>query len=457
MTARGREVHGCGSASRIVVVSSSLTRALDPGFARKMLVRGTRCPLVISWRGLELPLAVRRLVNGMPAMNRTPFCMLAVYSTLLLNSGCGGTASTEAASTTCLVGNERCDCKDNGICSPGLECRSNVCVTGTGGASSVGGAYHTGGLAPVVGSSSYGGSNTLSTLSTGGLSNVWVASGTGGHSTMVGSVATGGTLAFQVGNTGGQSAQGGASRAATTQPPLVCGDGRLESGEACDDGNTVSGDGCLADCSAVEPNYVCPNPGQRCVSTTVCGDQKVTGTETCDDGNALSSDGCSNTCQVEPGWKCPAVGGACRVAKCGDGVIQPGEECDNGTSNTNAQCGGCGITCVKNAYCGDGVTDTSCGEQCDDGVANDGSYGGCTSDCQHAPFCGDSVTNGPELCDYGSANAPLGNAPYGSCLVNCTLGPHCGDGIVQSPQEQCDGRGVDPTCSPQCLYYLIGQ
>ena len=30
--------------------------------------------------------------------------------------------------------------------------------------------------------------------------------------------------------------------------PLVCGDGELDAGETCDDGNTTPGDGCSAGC-----------------------------------------------------------------------------------------------------------------------------------------------------------------------------------------------------------------
>ena len=68
-------------------------------------------------------------------------------------------------------------------------------------------------------------------------------------------------------------------------PPTICGNGFLEGGEQCDDGNATSGDGCSAAC-IIE----------------YCGDgilHPLIG-ETCDDGNNLSGDGCSATCQVEP-------------------------------------------------------------------------------------------------------------------------------------------------------------
>lgn len=45
-------------------------------------------------------------------------------------------------------------------------------------------------------------------------------------------------------------------------PAPVCGNGRLETGEACDDGNTTDGDGCSATCT-VEPQA-------SCVGTLTC-------------------------------------------------------------------------------------------------------------------------------------------------------------------------------------------
>ncbi|TSC26504.1 tandem-95 repeat protein [Corallococcus sp. Z5C101001] len=71
----------------------------------------------------------------------------------------------------------------------------------------------------------------------------------------------------------------------TVRGPPVCGDGYLDSGEVCDDGNRVAGDGCRADCQGVE----------------VCGDGLVdsaTG-EQCDDGGTTPGDGCDAECQLD--------------------------------------------------------------------------------------------------------------------------------------------------------------
>ncbi|MFT3693130.1 MAG: DUF4215 domain-containing protein [Kofleriaceae bacterium] len=68
-----------------------------------------------------------------------------------------------------------------------------------------------------------------------------------------------------------------------------CGDGVVQPGEVCDDGNKVSGDGCSSDCASNE----------------TCGNLKidVVAHEECDDGNHLDHDGCSSTCKIEqPHW-----------------------------------------------------------------------------------------------------------------------------------------------------------
>lgn len=67
---------------------------------------------------------------------------------------------------------------------------------------------------------------------------------------------------------------------------------------------------------------------------TPCGDGVVNSTEDCDDGNTLSGDGCSATCSVESGWSCSGQPSTCTITStCGDGVTTGGEQCDLGAAN----------------------------------------------------------------------------------------------------------------------------
>jgi cysteine-rich repeat protein len=86
-----------------------------------------------------------------------------------------------------------------------------------------------------------------------------------------------------------------------------CGNGVLDAGEECDDGNDVSTDSC-----------------NQCVAT-VCGNGIVEGDEECDDGNPIDFDGCTD----------------CKVAVCGDGVREGSEECDDGNDVGFDGCTGC--------------------------------------------------------------------------------------------------------------------
>ncbi|MBG1233060.1 DUF4215 domain-containing protein [Aestuariivirga litoralis] len=65
-------------------------------------------------------------------------------------------------------------------------------------------------------------------------------------------------------------------------PAGVCGDGALDAGEQCDDGNTVGGDGCASNCQ-----------------TESCGNGVLDVGEQCDDGNTTSGDGCDFQCNTE--------------------------------------------------------------------------------------------------------------------------------------------------------------
>jgi len=82
-----------------------------------------------------------------------------------------------------------------------------------------------------------------------------------------------------------------------------CGNGVVDPGETCDDGNLKDGDGCSSSCQ-VELGYFCQQTGeQRSECSAICGDLILAQGEHCEDGNSAAGDGCYN-CQVEPHWQC---------------------------------------------------------------------------------------------------------------------------------------------------------
>jgi cysteine-rich repeat protein len=156
--------------------------------------------------------------------------------------------------------------------------------------------------------------------------------------------------------------------------------------------------------------------------SATCGNGRVDPGEDCD------TRGASPTCDVD-----------CTFPVCGDGLVNKaaGEACD-------AAEGYCSPGCTTPA-CGDGYLDPSdySFEQCDDG--NQVSGDGCSS-CRLEYHCLDGIKNAYEACDDGNFDNTDG------CRNDCTL-PRCGDGIVDGARgEQCDdgntisGDGCSATC-----------
>ena len=124
---------------------------------------------------------------------------------------------------------------------------------------------------------------------------------------------------------------------AGTCAEIGCGDGTVENGENCDDGATISGDGCSATCE-IERGWECSGQPSNCSEQIVCGDGVVHESEQCDDQNTNSNDGCSSSCGVEQNWNCSGEPSDCeRRTFCGDGVVDFPEECDGG-DNCSAEC-----------------------------------------------------------------------------------------------------------------------
>ncbi|MDP2631877.1 MAG: IPT/TIG domain-containing protein [Candidatus Uhrbacteria bacterium] len=208
----------------------------------------------------------------------------------------------------------------------------------------------------------------------------------------------------------------GSSTCASADSSLCCGNGELEESatlgvlEECDDSNTRDGDGCSA---------TCLNEGSRVIGAT-CANTDIAwaadaGGEDCADGNARSGDGCSSICLNEGSSALGAV-----AAVCGDGEInEPYETCDDGNS-TNYD--GCSSRCVREGSvgdfgtCGDGEVDQipasasaeeSGGEDCDgeEYCSSRCTLSGSSLSYSSPSVCGDGVAGLGELevCEFGGS------------------------------------------------------
>ena len=246
-----------------------------------------------------------------------------------------------------------------------------------------------------------------------------------------------------------------------------CGNAVVDAGEQCDGVNLLGLNcaslgytgGTLA-CSA------CSLDVSSCTgSTAVCGNGKIEAGEECD-GNSMGGVTCASLGFTGGTLSCSAcqrVTSACvgGTASCGNGIVDSGEECD-GLNLAGATCSslgytggtlGCSAGCARDlsnctgslASCGNGLIEP--GEQCD--LTN---LGGLT--CVSLGFTGGSLT-----CSAACARN----------LTGCVSGAaSCGNGNIEAT-EQCDGSnlagatclslgytGGTLTCSAACLRNVSG-
>src|SRR5689334_141080 len=144
-------------------------------------------------------------------MRRVSFSFVVMVACSPQVGGADGTADSSTSAGQCVVGQVACDCTPGGGCDPGLRCIVGVCIpdeldTGSSATSPA----DSGEVASSMPESSADSQDTA--MDTGPLDS---------------------------------SSEGGSS---TTGIPTDCGNGRIDGDEVCDDGNTVTGDGCNADC-----------------------------------------------------------------------------------------------------------------------------------------------------------------------------------------------------------------
>jgi fibro-slime domain-containing protein len=150
----------------------------------------------------------------------------------------------------------------------------------------------------------------------------------------------------------------------------------------------VDRDAAGSDVTVVVPPDACTGSGCGDATTTqaVCGDGMIGPGELCDDGNATPGDGCSATCQIETGFTCMTPDQPCvPIMLCGNGVIDGQEGCDDG--NTTAG-DGCSAACQIETGWQCPIVGSSC-----------------------TAICGDGIVVGREQCDLGSLNGVMMAAP----------------------------------------------
>ena len=201
-------------------------------------------------------------------------------------------------------------------------------------------------------------------------------------------------------------------------PPIDCGNGQVETGEACD-GTDLAGASCLSlgfgggtlSCTAL-----CVLDDSACTRPPGCGDGVLDPGEDCDGANlggmtcetmswGTGALGCSEACRFDPV-------GCSAGPQCGNGTTEHGEECDDGNTISGD---GCSAQCLDEV-CGNDRVDP--GEACDGADLSGrtcltlGYIGGTlschvscildTSDCDPVDTCGNGTLEPVEQCDGGN-------------------------------------------------------
>jgi cysteine-rich repeat protein len=207
-------------------------------------------------------------------------------------------------------------------------------------------------------------------------------------------------------------------------PQAVCGNGRLEPGEECDDGNTADGDCCSSTCqyeasgSTCDDGFFC-NVGETCDGAGTCGGGSPLD---CSDGIGCTVDSCDDAadqCVHAP-----------NDAVCDDGLFCTGVETCSVTSDCQA---GTPVDCDDADICTD--------DDCDDVQDRCENLFDPTNDPTCAAAC-------PDLDDDGFSSAGDACGPVDCDDSDPTVNPEAPEVCDDDKDNDCDGRidSADQAC-----------
>lgn len=136
--------------------------------------------------------------------------------------------------------------------------------------------------------------------------------------------------------------------APVTVLPAVCGNAILEPGEICEKPSVAAPWSAVPGCNAKSCVHTGTLACAKSVDASCCGNGKIEAGEDCDDGDTKSGNGCSSSCLLEGSSITYAnAKGELAPSFCGNGVLEQGEQCESGGLSSNKVAEAIGYTGIS--------------------------------------------------------------------------------------------------------------